>query len=65
MNDSLDCLKNELGFSTNTEDRLPGSVEPSWPLVARRKGVSVVPLKSTADAVPNVVTLIRPIRRRS
>lgn len=53
-----DFKKNELGFSTKIEDKLPGSVSPSWPLVASRKGVSVVPLKSTAEAVPNVVILM-------
>ena len=53
-----DCLKKELGFSTKIDDKLPGSVWPSWPLVASRKGTSEVPLKSAADAVPKLVMLI-------
>ena len=55
VSDLLDCLKNIFGFSTKMDDKLPGVFSA---VVARRKGVRVVPLKRAPDAVPKLVMLI-------
>jgi hypothetical protein len=60
--DVLFDLKKDCGFSTKTCDKLPGA---PWEVEERRNGTREVPLKSTADAVPKLVTFTCPRMRRS